>query len=150
MAHTHTALLFHLIFSTKHRAPPLTPEIRPRLFPYMGGIIRDLRGTALLINGPADHVHLLTSVPPVVALSDLLRELKAISSAWVNDVFHPHEEFAWQTGYGAFTVSKSAEESVHHYILNQEEHHKRTTFEEEYFAFLKRHAITYDPRFLFD
>jgi REP element-mobilizing transposase RayT len=139
MAHTHSALLYHLIFSTKRRAPALTPDIRTRLFPYMGGIIRDLRGTALLINGPADH-----------ALSDLLRELKAISSAWVNDVFHPHEKFAWQTGYGAFTVSKSAEESVHHYILNQEEHHKRTTFEEEYFAFLKRHAMTYDPRFLFD
>jgi putative transposase len=149
MAHTFTSLYTHLIFSTKHHAPLLHPDTKPRLFDYMGGIIRNLNGTPLLINGPEDHVHILTILPSTLALSDFMRDLKGDSSGWGKSALNS-PDFAWQTGYAAFSVSKSNVETVRTYIANQEEHHKRTTFQEEYLEFLKRHEIDYDPRFVFD
>jgi putative transposase len=148
MAHSFTSLFTHLIFSTKDRLPLLTPDFKPRLFDYMGGIIRQLDGTSLLINGPEDHVHVLAKLPPTRALSDILRDLKGDSSKWVKDTLEI--DFAWQTGYAAFSVSKSITENVRTYIANQEQHHRRMTFQEEYLKFLKKHEIEYDERFVFD
>ena|ERR1035437_4583447 len=150
MAHTFTSMLVHIIFSTKERTPLITPDIGERLFPYMGGIIRDLGGTALLINGPEDYVHILSSLPATVALSQFMKDLKGSSSGWANDNQLCRDKFGWQTGYAAFSVSKSASDSVKKYIANQQEHHRRVTFKEEYIAFLERHEIEYDPRFVFD
>ena len=150
MAHTFTCFLMHVVFSTKERAPLLTSEFRPRRFPYLGGMIRQMNGTALTINGVEDHIHILASMPTTVALSEFMKELKAVSSGWVNDQGILTEKFAWQTGYAAFSVSKSPEEAVRSYIDNQEEHHRKMTFKEEYLAFLKRHEIEYDERFVFD
>ena len=150
MAHTFTSMLVHIIFSTKERTPLITSEVAERLFPYMGGIIRDLGGTPLLINGPEDHVHILSSLPATVALSQFMKELKGSSSGWANDTLVFRGKFGWQVGYAAFSVSKSACESVRAYIANQKEHHRRVTFKEEYLAFLERHEIEYDPRFVFD
>ncbi len=150
MAHTFTALLVHAIFSTKDRAPMLTHDLRHRLFPYMGGIVRNLNGAALIINGVEDHVHVLASMPATLTLSDLMKELKGISSGWVNDTMGLPGRFGWQTGYAAFSVSKSLAETVRSYIAKQEEHHRRTTFQEEYLLFLHRHNIEYDPRFVFE
>jgi len=150
MAHTLTSVLIHAIFSTTNRQPSLKPEVRERLFPYMGGIIRDMKGTALLINGIEDHVHVLTSLPATVALSDLMKELKGISSGWANDTLELPDRFGWQVGYAAFSVSKSLSETVRNYIARQEKHHRRMTFQEEYLEFLRRHEVEYDPRFVFD
>jgi len=150
MAHSFSTLLVHAIFSTKDRTPLLTPGLRQRLFPYMGGIIRELKGAALLINGIEDHVHVLTSLPATLALSDLMKELKGISSGWVNDTMGLPQPFGWQTGYAAFSVSQSLAETVRSYIARQEEHHRRRTFQEEYLLFLQRHHIEYDPRFVFE
>ncbi len=150
MAHTFTSIIIHAIFSTKNREPILLPDIRERLFPYMGGIIRDLKGTALLINGVEDHVHMLTSLPTTISLADFMKEIKSVSSGWVNDTFVPQGGFGWQTGYAAFSVSKSAMEDVRSYIARQEERHRRTTFQEEYLKFLNRHEIAYDPRFVLE
>jgi REP element-mobilizing transposase RayT len=150
MAHTFTCVLMHMIFSTKERKQFLTPELGERLFPYMGGIIRDMKGTALLINGPDDHVHILTSLPTTIALSDFMKELKAVSSGWVNDLGTMPEKFNWQTGYAAFSVSKSGQNAVRAYIEKQQEHHREVTFKDEYLEFLKRHEIEYDERFVFD
>ena len=148
MAHTFTHLLTHIIFSTKDRAPLLDPELKERLFPYLGGIIRAHDGKVLIINGPNDHVHILASLAAKHALSDLMRELKADSSGWIHKAFPARQDFAWQIGFGAFSVSHSNLESVQRYIANQEEHHRKTSFQDEFVAFLKRHGSEYDERYL--
>lgn len=150
MGHTYTDLLAHVIFSSKDRAPLLDGELKARLFPYMGGILRELGGTPLLINGPADHVHLLFLTPTKTTLSELVGKLKANSSGWVHREFSDRGTFAWQTGYAAFSVSHSQKQAVLNYIANQEEHHRKLTFKEELVMFLKKHEIAYDERFIFE
>ncbi len=148
MAHTFTHLLTHAIFSTKDRRPFLNTALKTRLFPYLGGIIRAHDGKALAINGPTDHVHILASIPAKHALSDLMRELKADSSNWVHKTFPDHPSFAWQIGYGAFSVSHSNLAGVQKYIANQEEHHRKISFQEEFMMLLKKHQIEYDEQFI--
>lgn len=148
MAHTFTNLLTHIIFSTKNREPLITDAMRDRLFAYMGGILNELQVTPILINGPSDHVHLLVALPASGALSDIMRVLKTNSSRWVHEELQ--QEFAWQSGYGAFSVSHSNAQSVRHYIANQQEHHKTVSFQEEFIAFLKRNQISYDSRYIWE
>ena len=150
MSHTYTNLLTHVIFSTKDRRPYLDADLKPALFPYMGGIIRETGGKALSINGPTDHVHLLVSLPPNTALADTVRMVKANSSRWVHQKWASREAFAWQSGYGAFSVSQSNMEDVLQYIAAQEEHHKRISFQDEFVAFLKKHGIAYDERYIWE
>jgi putative transposase len=150
MAHSFTGIYLHIIFSTKNRTRMLSPELRDRLFPYMGGLIRERNGDALLINGVEDHIHILTRFPATITLSDFLRDVKSISAGWVRDVFRDAGQFGWQTGYAAFSVSKTNVDTVREYIAQQEEHHKRKTFEEEYLEFLQRAGIEYDPRFVLE
>jgi REP element-mobilizing transposase RayT len=150
LAHTFTNLLTHVIFSTKGRAPMIAEEIRDDLFAYMGGIIRKIGGTAIVINGVTDHVHLLIVLPADASVSDCLRTLKTNSTRWVHEKYPERRSFAWQTGYAAFAVSDSHRSNVIAYIQNQQEHHKRVTFDEEFLTFLKRHKIDYDPRFVLD
>lgn len=150
MAQTFTHLLTHIVFSTKDRRPLLDADLKARLFPYLGGIIRAHDGKALIINGPADHVHILASLAAKHSLSDLMRELKADSSGWVHQNFQNQKMFAWQIGYGAFSVSHSSLVEVEKYIANQEEHHRKISFQEEFVTFLKRHEIEYDERYLWE
>jgi len=150
MAHTYTSLLSHIIFSTKDRAPMLDVDLKARLFPYMGGILRELGGVGLSINGPADHVHILASLPATIALSDFVGKVKANSSGWVYKTFPDQREFKWQVGYGAFSVSVSQQPRVLKYIADQEEHHRKVSFKEEFIGFLKRHGIAYEERYVFD
>ncbi len=96
-----------------------------------------------------DHIHLLTHLPPTKAISDIIRDIKANTSKWFNETF-PSNQFEWQKGYGAFTVSYSQIDSVCHYIQNQREHHKKKSFEEEYTEFLKLHDITFNREYLFE
>lgn len=150
MAHTYTNLLHHVIFSTKNRVPTLDTALKERLFPYMGGIIRELGGAGLSINGPSDHVHLLISMPGSLATSELVGKVKANSSGWVRKTFPDRCEFKWQTGFAAFSVSVSQQARVLNYIANQEEHHRKISFKEEFVGFLKKHGIAYDDRYIFD
>ena len=150
MAHTFTHLLAHIVFSTKDRMPLLNPALQVRLFPYMGGIVRELRSKALIINGTADHIHALVSMSPTVAVSDFMRVLKTNSSKWVNEEFSAWKHFAWQVGYGAFSVSHSSLAQVTKYIANQEKHHRKITFKEEFIALLKRHGMDYDERYIWE
>jgi REP element-mobilizing transposase RayT len=150
MAHTYTNLLVHVIFSTKNRAAMLDSELKARLLPYIGGIIRELGGTALLINGPSDHVHILALLPAAETLSTIVGKLKANSSGWVHREFPDKGNFAWQTGYAAFSVSHSQKKPVLDYIANHEEHHRKVSFKEELVSFLKKHEITYDERYIFN
>ncbi len=150
MAHTFTNLLTHIIFSTKGRAPSIDAELKPEIHAYLGGIIREIKGKAFIINGTADHVHLLISLPPTISLSDAMKVLKANSSRWVSDKWSTRRDFGWQIGYGAFSVSKSNVSSVIKYIQNQEEHHRKVTFKEELIEFLHKHEIEYDERYLWE
>lgn len=150
MGHTYTNLLKHIVFSTKERRPFLNAEVKPRLFAYMGGIMRQEKCVALIINGPADHVHILASLSPTIAPAKLIATVKANATGWAHKTFPQCGDFAWQTGYAAFGVSCSLKQTVRDYIANQEAHHRKLSFNEELIALLKRHEIKYDERYLFE
>ena len=150
MPHTFTNLLAHIIFSTKDRVPHIDVELKPHLFAYMGGIVREQKGKAWIINGTTDHVHLLISLPPAISISEAMRVVKTNSSRWVHDEWPSHKAFGWQTGYGAFSVSQSNLMAVSKYIENQEEHHKKIFFQQELITYLKKHDIAYDERYIWE
>jgi putative transposase len=150
MSHSFTNLLYHIIFSTKERQPWLEPGLRPELFVCLGGLIKEEHGIPLLINGMPDHIHIFAKLKQDRAVADVVRAVKAKSSGWVHR-HHPHlAHFAWQTGYGAFTVSSSQEGVVRAYIRDQEEHHRRQTFQQEFRAFLRCHGIEFTEEELWD
>jgi putative transposase len=149
VAHTYTVLLYHLIFSTKHRQPILTDEAQAVLFPYIAGIIANHGGAALIINGVSDHIHILCRLKSKPDVADVVQAIKGGSSAWFNKeagmgVLH------WQEGYGAFTVSYSQRDRVYGYIEGQKAHHQKQSFAEEYESFLMKHGIDFDRRFFLD
>jgi REP element-mobilizing transposase RayT len=148
MPHSYFSLLVHVVFGTKDRVPYLDATLRPQLFAYMGGIVRELKGAARIINGIDDHAHGLLSLPADISVAECLRVVKTNSSRWVHETFPDRVKFAWQTGYGAFAVSASNEASVVKYIQDQEGRHKKMTFEEEFKALLKKHGIAFDPKYL--
>ncbi len=126
--------MLHLIFSTRGRSPLIEREFRADLFAYLGGTIREMHGTALIINGTADHVHMLVRIRPGQSATEIARVVKANSSRWVHEKWD--SEFAWQTGDGVFSVSESNVAAVTKYIAEQEEHHQKHSFREEFVAFL--------------
>jgi putative transposase len=148
MANTYTNLLYHIVFSTKNRLPLIEPSVRKDLHSYLGGIVRELGGTALEIGGVADHVHLLVKLTPKTALSDFMRVLKASSSKWMNEQKMKLRKFGWQDGYAAFSVSKSQAPEVRKYIQDQERHHQRLGFQEEFLKLLRLYEIDYDERYI--
>lgn len=147
MSSTHLSLHVHVVFGTKHQRPFMATEWRPRLHAYLGGAAKTLDVVPEAIGGVADHVHLLLGLKATHCLSNLMRDLKRVSSAWVHETIGEHD-FQWQDGYGAFTVSVSMLESVCHYTANQEEHHRKKTFQEEYVELLKRNEVQYDEKYL--
>jgi len=149
MAHTYTVLLYHIIFSTKNRQPILTDEARGLLFPYMSGIVTNLGGNALIINGVSDHVHILCRLRSKPDVAEAVQSIKGSSSVWFNKGSGLHQ-LHWQEGYGAFTVSYSQRDRVFRYIQNQEAHHQKQTFAEEYEGLLTKHDVEYDRRFFLD
>jgi REP element-mobilizing transposase RayT len=148
MAKTYTKLVYHIVFSTKERLPLITEEIRDRLYEYLGGVIRGEKGSLLEIGGVADHIHLLARFGAAIAVSDMIQRIKGNSSHWLNQ--QPESWFAWQNGYGAFTVSESQATTVRKYIQRQEEHHKRLSFKDELASLLRKHRIDFDERDLLD
>jgi REP element-mobilizing transposase RayT len=142
MSHSFTNLLYHAVWATKGRQPWLDADIRPALWGLLGHLVQEDHGIALLINGIPDHVHLLLKLRQDKAVSDVVRHLKARSSFWIHKTYG-RQEFAWQTGYGLFTVSESQVETVRRYIANQEEHHRRRPFAEEYKALLRAHGVPF-------
>ena len=148
MGHTYTALHYHIVFSTKNRASSIRPELQTRLYEYIGGIVRGEKGTLIAIGGIPDHIHLLASFPPTTCVADMSRRIKANSSKWVHENLRGMQAFAWQSGYAAFTVSQSTLGDVEAYILNQQTHHAKLSFKDELLAFLQRHGIPYDERYV--
>jgi REP-associated tyrosine transposase len=142
--------LIHLIFSTKNRTPLISPEIRPELNSYMVGILRNCDSPAIVSGTVEDHAHILFSLSKNLPLCKAVEEVKKSSSKWIKTKGPGFLTFYWQNGYGAFSVSQSNAESVRKYIARQEEHHRRLTFQEEFRAFLKRHQIEWDERYVWD
>ena len=141
---------FHCVFSTKERQRLITPALRDRLWPFLGGIARQNKMKAVEIGGVEDHVHILLSLPSTTAISKVLQLIKGGSSKWIHETFPEHRLFAWQEEYGAFSVSVSQLDKTIEYIKGQEAHHRKMTFQEEFLALLKKHRIEYDERYLWD
>ena len=147
---TFTNLLFHIVYSTRYRRPTIEKRWQDELYGYVGGIIREHKGTLLCMGGVQDHVHLLAKLSPTIAISDMLRLIKANSSKMINETLRPRIPFEWQSGYAAFSVSGSQFSTVKQYILNQESHHRRKSFQDEFIQLLERHNLSYDLRYVFD
>jgi REP element-mobilizing transposase RayT len=150
MAHSFACLHYHIVFSTKGRTSLLAPAWRHRLYDYLGGILRRQQSTLMAANGTDDHVHLLASLHRDLAVSAVVRTLKSNSSRWVHEEFPELRHFAWQQGYGAFSLSYQGLDRVKAYLAQQEAHHRRVSFQEEFLSFLKAHQIPYDERYLWD
>jgi REP element-mobilizing transposase RayT len=148
MAHSYCSSLYHCIFSTLNRQPLITAHLQERLFPYMGGIARESRMKALIVGGIEDHAHVLLSLPSTLSIAKALQTIKGNSSKWVHDTFPVHAAFEWQEGYGAFSISISDVERTIQYINNQQTHHKGQSFQDELRAFLRKHGIEVDERYL--
>jgi putative transposase len=138
MGSSWTQNFYHAVFSTKFRTPWISSEVEQRLHPFLAGIAKDLNCTPIAINGMPEHVHALVRFPSDLAVADLLRHLKARSSKWIHQTYPSLPDFAWQEGYGGFTVSKTSVSDVEQYIRNQKEHHKEIGFEGEYLAMLRK------------
>jgi REP element-mobilizing transposase RayT len=149
MSHSYSCCLVHYVYSTKGRAKLLTTEVRDRLWPYIGGIARTNEFTILATGGMADHVHVLASLSSTISIAKAVQLLKGGSSKWIHDTFPTSRSFAWQEGYGAFSIGRSGMDATIAYIRDQEEHHRTRTFEEEFTAFLEKYGIEYDPRYVF-
>jgi REP element-mobilizing transposase RayT len=128
----------------------LNDSVRPRVHQYLGGAIRDEGGKALMINGTSDHIHILAKLRQDKAVADVIGQIKANSSGWIHREFSDLRDFAWQAGYGAFTVSRSQVERAKRYIETQEQHHRKTDFKTEFLALLDAHEVEYDLRYIWD
>ena len=148
MANTYVNNIVHIVFHTKSGGITLKDADLQRVHQYMGGIVRGTGSSLFEIGGMPDHIHLLASLPKTTCLADFVRTIKAESSRWIKSVHPQYAHFAWQEGYGAFSVSASVVPKVVQYIRNQERHHRSQSFVDEYKSFLEAYDIDYDERYL--
>ncbi|MFA9390742.1 MAG: IS200/IS605 family transposase [Prolixibacteraceae bacterium] len=146
---TFTQIYIQIVFSPQHREALLIDKIRTRVFEYISGIATSLGHKSIIVNGHIDHVHVLLGLNPAISVSETVRELKRVSTIFINSLNVFPRKFNWQEGYGAFSYSKSQLDNVYKYILNQEEHHRKNSFRDEYLAFLRKFEIEYDEKYLF-
>jgi putative transposase len=141
MSHSHVCCLVHVVFATAERQPSIRDEIRGRLHAYLGGIARENCITPLAIGGASDHVHLLLSLPQTISVAKAVQLLKSGSSKWIHEKFPGSKHFAWQEGYGAFSIGVSQRATTVKYILSQAEHHKLISFGDELKKFIAAHGF---------
>ena len=150
MADTYTQLYIHIIFAVKGRQSFIPKQHKDELHKYITGIIDSKQQTAIQINSMPDHIHILVGITPDTAISDLVRDIKANSSKFINKKRWIVGRFEWQAGFAAFSYAHSQLTVVARYIKNQEKHHSRQTFREEYLTFLERFDVPYNPKYVFD
>jgi len=150
MANTFTQIYIHFVFSVKGRQNLIQKSWKDELHKYICGIVDGKDQKVYAIGGMADHIHLLVSIKPTIAISDLVRDIKANSSKWINEKKFVIDKFQWQEGFGAFSYAQSQLDNVIAYINNQEQHHKEKTFKDEYIELLQKFNIGYDEKYLFD
>ena len=146
--HSFSSCLMHCVWSTKNREPLLTSDLRDRLWPYLGGIARENQMKAVAIGGAVDHVHILLSLPAKLSVAKAIQLLKGNSSKWIHETFPKLRFFAWQEGYGAFSIGISGVDATVSYIKNQAEHHRKHSFREEFKTMLRKDGLNYDERML--
>jgi len=151
MARSFSAVHVHLVFSTKDRHPFLTDkDLRNELHRYLGGVSRTLDCQPLIVGGVEDHVHILAALGKTRSQAEWVKELKRISNAWLKERSPQMSTFAWQGGYGAFSVDRSTLDVVRHYIERQEDHHRHVSFQDEFREFLREHGIVCDERYIWE
>ena len=150
MAQSLAKIILHLVFSTKNRDRWLKHNIQPELFAYLAGICRTAGSNAYRVGGTEDHIHIACTLPRTLTVSKLLEEIKKSSSIWVKNQNDNLRSFAWQAGYGAFSLGESQLPLLLRYIENQREQHRIITFQEEFLDLLDRYRIEYDKRYLWD
>ncbi len=144
MPHTYVSELIHCVFSTKQRRDLIPAAVQSDLWAFIGSIARKNGFKALIVGGTENHVHILLSLPATLTLAKAMQQVKGSSSHWMNETFKT--EFAWQEGYGAFTIGMSQKSDTIAYIKSQAEHHRQRNFEEEFLVFLKKNGMEYDPQ----
>jgi REP element-mobilizing transposase RayT len=150
MPNTFTQLYIQVVFTVKGRESLIGNKWEDELHKYICGIVNGNKQKVYAINGMPDHIHILLSIKPDIALSDLMRDIKASSSKWINEKKLVVGKFQWQEGFGAFSYSQSQIDNVINYIKNQKEHHLKKSFKEEYIAMLKKFEIEYNEKYLFE
>jgi REP element-mobilizing transposase RayT len=150
MADTYTKIFIHAVIVVKGRENLISPKWKNELYKYIHGIIKNIDQKLMIINGMPDHVHLLIGIKPNMAVSDLLRDIKANSSRFINENKWIHGRFEWQQGYGAFSCNPADLDNIINYIKSQEEHHKKRPFRAEYMDILDQNSIDYKNEYLFD
>jgi len=150
MANTYTQLNVHGVFSVLNRENFLLDKFRPELFKYISGILKNSKQFPLAVNGYRDHVHIFFELHPTTSVSEIMQSVKANSSKWINENKFLSGKFRWQSGYGAFTYSRSQRDNVISYIVNQEQHHAKQSFKDEYLDLLRKFEIDYNDTYLFD
>jgi REP-associated tyrosine transposase len=148
MSHSYTNLLYHFVFAIKERQPWLDATLSPLLCQEFGSILKKEKAILLIANSMPEHVHILAKLRPDQRVSEILADLKSRTSGWIHRTRVDLAHFAWQTGYGAFTVSQSQVEVVRQYIKNQEEHHRKMPFDQEYLQLLRKHGVEIDEKTL--
>lgn len=147
MANTYTQIYMHIVFAVERREAMIDDTWADRLYAYLSGICQNRKHHVHAIGGTADHVHLLVGMHPAESVADLVKALKGMSSKWINDTFW-HGRFSWQSGYGAFSYSRSLVPEVKKYIENQREHHRRISFREEVERMFQKAGIEYAPEYM--
>jgi putative transposase len=150
MANTYSQIYLQIVFAVKGRKSLIDKKWRDELYQYICGIVSGKEQKVFAIGGIADHIHLLVSIKPNIAVSDLVRDIKANSSKWINEKGFVSGQFQWQEGFGAFSYAKAQLDTVIAYINNQEEHHSEKTFRKEYIELLEKFDIEYRDEYLFD
>ncbi len=150
MANTYSQISIHAVFAVQSRENIINQSWRDNLHKYISGIITEVGAKSLSVGGWKDHVHIFFGLPPSLAISEIMKTVKANSSKWINEKKFVKGKFQWQEGYGAFSYSKSQRDVVINYIMNQEEHHRNKTFREEYLEMLKSFDVAYDDKYLFE
>ncbi len=150
MANTYTQLYAQIIFSPKGRQNLIHERIKNNVYKYIVGIIKNKNQKPMIINGMPDHIHIFLGFSPDIAISNLVRDIKSNSTNYINEQEWFPGKFSWQTGFGAFTYSKSQAPRVISYVQNQEKHHRRKTFREEYLELLEKFEIDYKKEYLFE
>ena len=149
MSNTYHKIFIQTIFAVKHRRALIRDQWRSELFGVIGNLINETGCKTIIVNGTEDHVHCFISLKPDISISDVMKNAKAKSSKWINESRFLDSRFEWQSGFGAFSYSKSQVPGVVRYIQNQEEHHKNFTFQQEYTQFLEKFGVEYDERYTF-
>ena len=150
MPGTFSQIYIQIVFAVKGRENLISKSNQDELNKYIAGIIKGKDQKPIIVNGMPDHIHSFIGLRPVMAISDLVRDIKNNSSNFIKDKGWVKGKFSWQEGYGAFSYSHSAIENVYQYILKQEAHHKEKTFREEYIDLLKKFEIEYNEKYLFE